>query len=139
MNVEKPELLLKNFSQAIRQLEKALKQPKNEFIRDSAIQRFEFTFELCWKTLQAFLEIEGLESHSPREAIQNAYQAEWISDDPSWLEMLKLRNLTSHTYNRKTAEQLYRKLPSALKKFQFIEANLQAKTKAQRHPARRKR
>ena len=30
--------------------------PESDIVRDAAIQRFEFTFELVWKTLQLYLE-----------------------------------------------------------------------------------
>ncbi|WP_448568477.1 nucleotidyltransferase substrate binding protein [Thermus sp.] len=46
-------------------LASALAQPKDEFVRDSAIQRFEFTFELSWKTLKTYLELQGLRSTRP--------------------------------------------------------------------------
>ena len=39
---------------AVLRLEEAIAQPENDMIRDSVIQRFEFSFELAWKTLQLF-------------------------------------------------------------------------------------
>ena len=50
---------------AISRLEKALAQPMDEFIRDSAIQRFEFTFELLWKSVKTYAEEAGVEVFSP--------------------------------------------------------------------------
>ncbi|MBT6391338.1 MAG: nucleotidyltransferase, partial [Candidatus Marinimicrobia bacterium] len=47
---------LQSLNRAIKQLEKVLKEEKSEFIRDAAIQRFEFTYELLWKTLKTHLE-----------------------------------------------------------------------------------
>ena len=40
--------LLRLLGLALTRLDGALAQPVNEFVRDSAIQRFEFTFELDW-------------------------------------------------------------------------------------------
>ncbi len=54
--MSKFESLLEDFRKATGRLAEALAQEKNEFIRDSAIQRFEFCFDLSWKTLKAFLE-----------------------------------------------------------------------------------
>jgi hypothetical protein len=51
--------LLSSFGKAHSQLTRALAQPKDEFVRDAAIQRFEFTFELFWKTLQAYCQTHG--------------------------------------------------------------------------------
>lgn len=91
-------------ARAVERLEKALAQPKDEFVRDSAIQRFEFCFELSWKVLQSYLELEGLEARSPRAAIRAAFQVGLLSDDPGWLDILELRNLTSHTYDEALAK-----------------------------------
>lgn len=91
-------------ARAVERLEKALAQPKDEFVRDSAIQRFEFCFELSWKVLQSYLELEGLEARSPRAAIRAAFQVGLLSDDPGWLDILELRNLTSHTYDKALAK-----------------------------------
>lgn len=132
MSIETRNLLLKTFSQAVGQLEAALKQPKDEFIRDSAIQRFEFTFELSWKLLKVFLETEGMQARSPREAIQGSFQVGFIPDDPGWLGLIELRNLTSHTYDRKIAERVYRQLPGALKRFRALSKKLQIKPRKNR-------
>ena len=54
--------LLRLLDTALMRLEGALAQPVNEFVRDSAIQRFEFTFELFWKSLKAYAEESGVEA-----------------------------------------------------------------------------
>ncbi len=109
-----------SLARAVERLKTALERPKDEFVRDSAIQRFEFTFELAWKTLKTFLELQGLEARSPRSAIRGAFQAGLLPEDPFWLEMLELRNLTSHTYDEALAERIYAELPKALKRFQEL-------------------
>lgn len=107
-------------ARAVERLEKALSQPKDEFVRDSAIQRFEFCFELSWKVLQSYLELEGLEARSPRAAIRGAFQVGLLSDDTGWLDILELRNLTSHTYDEALAEKLYAALPAVLLRFRSL-------------------
>jgi nucleotidyltransferase substrate binding protein (TIGR01987 family) len=97
---------------ALSRLETALAQPVNEFVRDSAIQRFEFTFELFWKSLKAYGEESGLEVYSPRDSLRTAFQLGVIQEDPEWFRMLEDRNLTSHTYNEATAESIYSHLPT---------------------------
>lgn len=57
---EKLRAQMASLARAVERLKAALERPKDEFIRDSAIQRFEFTFELAWKTLKTFLELQGL-------------------------------------------------------------------------------
>ncbi|TBH21285.1 DUF86 domain-containing protein [Thermus thermamylovorans] len=108
------------FRRAVERLGEALARPKDEFLRDSPIQRFEFTFELAWKVLKLYLEREGLEARSPRAAIRGVFQVGLLPEDPGWLEMLELRNLTSHTYDEALAERIYSALPQALARFQEL-------------------
>ena len=112
------------FDKACRQLEKALALPKDEFIRDSAIQRFEFTFELFWKTLKTYCNILGFKADSPRASIKQSFKAGIIKDNPIYLAMLQVRNLTAHTYEEKLAEEIYTKLPSYSKAMQEAIANI---------------
>ena len=97
---------------ALSRLDLALAQPVNEFVRDSFIQRFEFTFELFCKSLKAYAEESGLEAFSPRDSIRIAFQLGVIQESPEWFRMLEDRNLTSHTYNEATADSIYSHLPT---------------------------
>jgi nucleotidyltransferase substrate binding protein (TIGR01987 family) len=92
---------------AISRLEKALAEPIDEFVRDSAIQRFEFTFELLWKSLKTYAEEAGVEVFSPRDSLRTGFQLGLIQEHQDWFRMLEDRNLTSHTYNEATAESIY--------------------------------
>lgn len=104
--------VLASLESALARLQSSLAQPKTEWTRDAAIQRFEFTFELCWKALRRFAKHEGLDVGTPREAFKTAMKLGWIDDDPVWLRMLEDRNRTSHTYNETTAEEIYARLPA---------------------------
>lgn len=104
--------LLRLLGTALSRLDLALAQPVNEFVRDSAIQRFEFTFELFWKSLKAYAEESGLEAFSPRDSLRVAFQLGVIQESPEWFRMLEDRNLTSHTYNEATADAIYSHLPT---------------------------
>src|SRR5437879_6866882 len=64
-----------DFEKAITRLEEALALPKDAIVRDSAIQRFEISFELCWKFLKAYLEEEHNAScTSPRICYRAAFR-----------------------------------------------------------------
>lgn len=67
--------------------------------KEGFIQRFEYTFELAWKTLKDYLIENGFDLNSPKEVIRQAFQSEVIVEGEVWMEALKKRNLTSHTYN----------------------------------------
>ncbi len=93
---------------AIESLEEILEQPMNEFIRDGAIQRFEYTFELCWKFMQRLLKLRGVDTGSPTQVIRSGFKEGLIQDADLWLQFLKSRNLTVHTYNQKVAEEVFK-------------------------------
>jgi len=100
-------LLLGPLRKAIESLEDILKQPMDEYRRDGAIQRFEYTFELCWKFMQRVLESEGQMVGSPKQVIQSALKGGLISEIDPWLAFLKARNLSVHTYNQKVADEVF--------------------------------
>lgn len=68
---------------------------------EGLIQRFEYTFELAWKTLKDYLEYSGvvLAPITPASVIKAAFAAKVIEDGQRWMDMLKHRNLMSHTYD----------------------------------------
>ena len=121
--------LLRLLDTALTRLEGALAQPVNEFVRDSAIQRFEFTFELFWKSLKAYAEESGVEVYSPRDSVRTAFQLGLIQEHPDWFRMLEDRNLTSHIYSEATAETIYSHLPANLRLILQAHAELTRRVK----------
>ncbi len=114
-------ILVEQFREAIERLNEVLKQEPNEFMKDSAIQRFEFTFDLSWKVVKTFVEeIHGIECTSPKSCIREAYKQDLIPYDLRWLEMVDDRNKTSHLYNKKAADQVYARLKDYLLLFQKL-------------------
>lgn len=81
---------------------------KNDIIRDSLIQKFEFTYELTHKTLKEFMKYLGvtLENSFPRTIFKKAFVNNLISDDKVWINLLEDRNLTSHIYNENMADEI---------------------------------
>jgi nucleotidyltransferase substrate binding protein (TIGR01987 family) len=110
-------LFTKKFQDAIRALatlEEALNTDYTIFVRDSAIQRFEYTTEAFWKCLQMYLkEIEGIVVSSPKSAIREVKKNGIINDveTETALEMIDDRNLTAHTYHEEIAQKLFKNLP----------------------------
>ena len=98
-----------SLNDAISRLEEAVVMPLDEhrIIIDATIQRFEFTFELFWKTLKRFMFLEGVETKTPRETLKKAYQFEWIDDEEIWLNMLADRNEMSHVYDDDKAKEIF--------------------------------
>ena len=101
---ERFELALQHFERALARLHEALAEPENQFVRDSIIQRFEFTFETAWKAMYRWLRQRGVDADEDAYAtIPEAFKRRLISDEKHWGEMRKYRNLTSHTYNESLA------------------------------------
>ena len=85
------------------------------FLRDSAIQRFEFTFEIFWKLVKtAMRELEGVKCNSPKSCMRELFRNGYISEDKlhELLKMVDDRNLTVHTYHEEVAEELFGRLRS---------------------------
>ncbi len=73
--MSKLEALLNQFQNALARFREVLDMPENDVVRDSAIQRFEFTLDLSWKTLKALLEVQkGIVCASPKECFREAYR-----------------------------------------------------------------
>ena len=110
---EKLNQSLTSVERALTRLEIALVQNSDhELVVDGTILRFEFCIELFWKMLKRALQEEGIETGTPREAIQKAYQVKWFDDEHLWLQMLHDRNQTSHIYDEEVAMEIYRRIPS---------------------------
>ena len=97
-----------NFNKAFAQLENAVeKGDYSELERQGLIKAFEFTYELAWNTLKDFL-VEGgyVDLVGSKDTIRLAYKVGLIEDGDNWMNMIKSRNLSSHTYNKETAEEI---------------------------------
>jgi nucleotidyltransferase substrate binding protein (TIGR01987 family) len=72
------------------------------------IQLFEMTYELAWKTLQDFLRDRGNPdiAGGPAVIIAKAIEEGYIKDEESWKELKKSREMTSHTYDEATANEI---------------------------------
>lgn len=109
MTVEQLKIKLEDYCNAINRLEAALQKDATEddMYLDATIQRFEFSFELAWKLIKAYLDYEGIEINSPRSAFREGFKQHLLTDAVPWLDMLEKRNLSTHTYDEKTAYNIY--------------------------------
>ena len=97
---------------AISAFQKIVDENFSEIVRDATIQRFEFTFEACWKALKWFLkEYEGLNYNSPKSCFRAAFDIGLV-DEETGLALLAFtddHNLTAHTYIEAVAIKIYEK------------------------------
>lgn len=115
---------LEDFQKAIKKLEEVLGLKKTEITRDSAIKRFELCFDLAWTSIKAYAKNQGVECYSPRECFKTAFQLKLIDYQEGWLKMIDDRNLTTHLYNEKYAEEVYSRLGNYLELFKKLGARL---------------
>lgn len=99
---------LQNFKKAFIQLENAVNTPElNALERQGLIKSFEFTYELAWNTLKDYLvEMGYLELIGSKDTFRQAFQSGLLTEAELWMDMVKSRNLTSHTYIQETAESI---------------------------------
>lgn len=91
-----------NFERAYRQFSEIAQadlDALSNLEKEGFVQRFEYTLELAWKTLKDYLFENGYDLNSPKEVLRQAFQNEIIIAGEVWMESLKKRNLTSHTYD----------------------------------------
>jgi nucleotidyltransferase substrate binding protein (TIGR01987 family) len=100
-----------HFLKALSQLREAVilaqQRPLSKLEEQGLIQAFEFTHELAWNTLKDFLEERGVENlYGSKDATRAAFKSGLIENGEAWMQMIKSRNLTSHTYEEDTAAQI---------------------------------
>ena len=97
---------LKQAGKALVSLEKVIRKNGTDIVRDSVIKRFEYSFDLAWKTLKSYLlENEGIDCASPKSGFREALRV-GVMNEKETQEALKMtndRNLTVHTYNESLA------------------------------------
>jgi nucleotidyltransferase substrate binding protein (TIGR01987 family) len=119
--VTKSQSLREDFARAITRLDEALALTKDPIVRDSAIQRFEISFELCWKFLKAYLEEQhNAQCTSPRTCFRSAFTHGVIDNDPFWIDLTILRSYTVHTYNEQLADYVYSRLAETARRFRAV-------------------
>ena len=102
----KYEWSLENFGNALKTLREFISLPvTNARDRAGIIQAFEYTFELAWKTLQKYAQVNGIQVNGPKLVLKEALKFGLVAleDEDAWLQMLDDRNLTSHAYKEDVA------------------------------------
>jgi nucleotidyltransferase substrate binding protein (TIGR01987 family) len=99
---------LQNLKSAFNQLKDFIDNtPLNKREEQGLIQSFEYNFELSWNTIKDFYETQGESNiQGSRDAFRLAFKRGLISNGDVWMDMIKSRVLTSHTYNEKIAKQV---------------------------------
>ncbi len=87
--------------------QEALKEAKTQLEQDGTIQRFEFTYELLWKTLKKILSFKGIDANNPHDLFREAAKNKLIDHPHFWFGVIRKRNLTTHIYNQEIADDIF--------------------------------
>jgi len=100
-----------NYKKALAQLKNAVELSGHRALsnleKQGVIQAFEFTHELAWNVLKDYLEDQGNQNvKGSKDATREAFKVALIADGEQWMAMIQSRNISSHTYDERTADQL---------------------------------
>ncbi|EOZ97073.1 hypothetical protein A33Q_1991 [Indibacter alkaliphilus LW1] len=83
----------------------------DDILKEGLIQRFEYTHELAWNVMKDFLSNAGNTGiYGSKDATREAFASGLIGSGELWMDMIKSRNKTSHTYNEETADEIFLKI-----------------------------
>ncbi|MBN2065099.1 MAG: nucleotidyltransferase substrate binding protein [Sedimentisphaerales bacterium] len=104
-----------NFIRAYREFSEAValagQKELTKLEKQGLIQSFEYTHELAWNVLKDFLTEQGISGLiGSRDTTREAFRQELVNDGAVWMDMIKSRNLTSHTYDQKLADEVIDKI-----------------------------
>ena len=89
----------------------ARQRPLSELEKQGLIQAFEFTHELAWNVMKDYFAYQGNPSiMGSRDAVREAFDKGLLEGGDGWMEMIKSRNQTSHTYNQKVADSIVERI-----------------------------
>lgn len=117
-----------NFKLALKQLDNAMAVMKERELsmleEQGVIQAFEYNHELAWNVLKDYLEWYGghIGLIGSRDTTREAFKRGVIENGEIWMEMIKSRNLSNHTYNEETAKQLISQIPVYYNEFVKLQA-----------------
>lgn len=125
-NNDRFEVALSQYNRALDRLQEVVALSETDIIRDSLIQRFEFTYELAWKSMFYWMRDQGEKvPEMQKPIIQAAFRCELIVSPEIWEEMKDQRDETSHTYNEAKAVSVSAFVRSvAVREFEELRAKL---------------
>ena len=99
-------------------------------IKSGQIQKFEFTIELLWKTVQVFLfEMDGIDVVTPKSVAKEFVEAGYCDYESYelFIRAINDRNHLSHIYRQEMAETIWQRLPGFLNLVEQIVCAMKSK------------
>lgn len=104
--VQRAESFRSAFSRLQEGVELAQQRELSDLESQGLIQGFEYTHELAWNMLKDFLQAQDWKLFGSKDTTRAAFKEGLIENGEAWMEMIRHRNLTTHTYNKETADEV---------------------------------
>lgn len=104
--VQRAESFRSAFSRLQEGVELAQRRELSDLESQGLIQGFEYTHELAWNMLKDFLQAQDWKLFGSKDTTRAAFKEGLIENGEAWMEMIRHRNLTTHTYNKETADEV---------------------------------
>jgi len=109
---------LSSFKKAVDSLDRAIKVAaertnfdRQEVIRAGVIHTLKITYELCWKFMKRWLELNvggaTVDGVTRKELFRLAAESRLITDVENWFKYHAARNETAHTYDPDKAAEIF--------------------------------
>ena len=114
------ERALERFRVVVNERERWAAEGHGDLVLDVATKRFEFTYEMSWKALKRLLDFLGIDARSPRAVFKEAFAQGFLGDEQVWLDMIEMRNLSSHVYDEHEVSRILDELERFLAAFEVL-------------------
>jgi nucleotidyltransferase substrate binding protein (TIGR01987 family) len=114
------ERALERFRIVVTERDRWVAEGNGDIVLDVAAKRFEFTYEMAWKALKRALDYLGIDARAPRPVFKEAYAQGLLSEEQVWLDMIEMRNLSSHVYDEHEISRILTELERYLAAFDAL-------------------
>ncbi len=111
---------LERFRIVVAERDRWVAEGNGDIVLDVAVKRFEFTYEMAWKALKRFLDYLGIDARAPRPVFKEAYAQGLLVNEQVWLDMIEMRNLSSHVYDEQEVSRILSELERYLAAFDSL-------------------
>lgn len=118
------ERALERFRMLVSERDRWVAEGNGDIVLDVAAKRFEFTYEMAWKALKRALDYLGIDARAPRPVFKEAFAQGLLADEQVWLDMIEMRNLSSHVYDEQEISKILSELERYLAAFESLQAQL---------------
>ncbi len=117
------------FANVVERKDGFYKEGYGDIYLDLVVKRFEFTYEMSWKTIKRYLDFIGIVCNNPRSCFKEAFSQELISDENIWIDMIEKRNLSSHIYDEDEISDILEKVVDYKNVFKQLMENIKKRLK----------